>query len=166
MIVWPTSPNQSLQIGHFLEGVEEGDALVLDLGREGQELLKGDGAERAEHEQRAVGEVDDAERPEDQRQAERDQGVGAALVEAVQQLKNDRVQHEHPHLTALPQRTIARRADGGMPDDRGRPLTDERPAVKQPARLRRHVRAEIGLAVRVDRRDRSGRTRPRRAARS
>ena len=83
-----------LQVGLVLEGVEEGHVRVLDLGRQGQDLLKGDGAEGAEHEQRAMGEVDHAQRAEDQGQAERDQRVGAALVEPVQDLKNDRVKHE------------------------------------------------------------------------
>ncbi len=43
-----------------------------------------------------MGEVDHAERAEDQRQPERDQRVGAALVEPVQDLEEDRVHRRVP----------------------------------------------------------------------
>ena len=67
---------------------------VMVLERE--EALQRHGAEGAEHEQRAMGEVDDAERAEDQRQAQRDQRIGRALVEPVQQLEEDGVHRYRP----------------------------------------------------------------------
>ena len=56
-------------------------------GFERDQVAEGDGAEGAEHEQRAMREVDDAEGAEHQCQPERDQRVGAALVEAVEKLR-------------------------------------------------------------------------------
>ena len=56
-----------------------------------EQLVEGDGAEGAQHEQRAMGEVDDAERSEDQREPQRDQRIGAALVQPVQYLQQYRV---------------------------------------------------------------------------
>ncbi len=64
MINWPEFAEPELQVGDLLIGVEEGDRRILDLGRQSQKVLKGDGAEAAEHEQRTVREVDDPERPE------------------------------------------------------------------------------------------------------
>ena len=52
-----------------------------------EQLVEGDGAEGAQHEQRAMREVHHAERSEDQGQAQRDQRIGAALVEPVQYLQ-------------------------------------------------------------------------------
>ncbi len=56
-------------------------------------MLHADGAEGAEHEQRAMSEVDDAKRAEDKRQAESNERVGPAFVETVEKLENNRVQH-------------------------------------------------------------------------
>jgi len=56
-----------------------------------QNTLQRDGAECANHEQRAVGKVDHAQRPKDQCQAKGDQRICRALVESVQNLKEDRV---------------------------------------------------------------------------
>jgi hypothetical protein len=53
----------------------------------GQQLTDRDGAKCAEHEERAVREVDDAESPEYQRQTQSDQRIGTALVEPVQDLQ-------------------------------------------------------------------------------
>ena len=54
------------------------------------------GTERADHEQSAMREVHDAQRPEDQCQAKRDQRIGRALVEPVQDLKNNGFHRSHP----------------------------------------------------------------------
>src|SRR3546814_1232385 len=51
------------------------------------QLLQRDGAKSAQHEKGAVGEVDDAEGAEDESEPEGDQRVGAALVEAVENLQ-------------------------------------------------------------------------------
>ena len=45
--------------------------------------MEGDGAEGAQHEEGAVREVDDSERAKDQRQAQGNEGVGAAFVQTV-----------------------------------------------------------------------------------
>ena len=58
-----------------------------------------------QHEQRAVREVDHAQRAEDERQAQRDQRVGGALLQAVEQLQDERA-----HLLP-PQRRSAARAE-------------------------------------------------------
>ena len=90
----PQSPNQVCASGVRTSSAVPQAVGLGGIDRDGlerDEVAEGDGAEGAQHEQRAVGEVDDAERAEDQRQAERDQRVGAALVEAVEQLREDRV---------------------------------------------------------------------------
>ena len=58
-----------------------------------EELAERHSAEGAEHEQRAMGEIDDAERAEHERQAERDQRIGGALVEPVEELQKDDFEH-------------------------------------------------------------------------
>ena len=63
---------------------------------ERQDALQRNGAEGADHEKRAMGEVDHPQRAEDQGQTEGDQRIGRALVEAVQKLKKDCV--HGPHL--------------------------------------------------------------------
>jgi hypothetical protein len=59
-----------------------GMAMIRAMGTD-QDALQGDGAEGPDHEQRAVGEVDHAQRAEDQRQAQSDQGICRSLVQAV-----------------------------------------------------------------------------------
>src|SRR5690606_165503 len=79
-----------LQVRDLLVRIEERDALVLHLPGDVEQLVQRDRAEGADHEQGAMREVHDAERAEDQREPEGDQRVGAALVEAVEQLQEDR----------------------------------------------------------------------------
>ena len=54
-----------------------------------EKCLERDRAESAQHEQRPMREIDDAQRAENERQAKRDQRIGATLVQAVQKLKKN-----------------------------------------------------------------------------
>ena len=62
---------------------------IHDLVAEAEQALQRHRAESADHEERAMREVHDTERAEDERQPESDQGVGAALVQTVQNLKDN-----------------------------------------------------------------------------
>ncbi len=74
-----------------------------------------DGDEGAEHEERPVSEVHHPERAEDQRQSERDQRIGAALVEPVEDLEEDGV-HDGGPSCGTP--SICRRENRGDRGDR------------------------------------------------
>src|SRR5690606_10413287 len=60
---------------------------------QGQQLPEQHRAEGAEHEQRAMGEVDDAQSAEHQGQAERDERVGGTFVQPVNKLQEDNFEH-------------------------------------------------------------------------
>ena len=86
--------------GRQLVGVD-GDRLERD------QLAEGNRAEGAEHEQRTMREVDDTERAEHEGQPQRDQRVGAPLVEAVEKL-GEQGFHQSLHAPSG--------AKGGHPD--------------------------------------------------
>src|SRR5690606_33555032 len=65
--------------------------LVDDDAFHGDDRAERHRAERAEHEQGAMREIDDAERPENEGQAERDERIGPALVQPVEQLSENRI---------------------------------------------------------------------------
>ncbi|GAB4360554.1 MAG: hypothetical protein Kow00114_14300 [Kiloniellaceae bacterium] len=54
-----------------------------------------------------MGEIDHAQGAENQRQAERDEGVGSALVEPVQNLKKDSIHCDSSSVLSPPQRAAA-----------------------------------------------------------
>ncbi len=84
-----------VDVHHHRIAEEVGSGGIDHRVARGEDAAEGDGAERAQHEERAVGEVDHAKRAEDQRQAEGDERIGAALVEAVQDLEDEAV-HRSP----------------------------------------------------------------------
>ncbi len=92
----PKSPNQVCASGvRTSSGAPQGDSCVgstVTVSMRDQ-LAERHRAEGAEHEQRAMGEVDDAQRAENQGQAQGDQRIGPAFVQAVEKLCEDGV-HE------------------------------------------------------------------------
>jgi hypothetical protein len=87
-----------MEVGHFdLHRIAEEVLSRLidhDVG-ERQDPGERDGTECADHEQRAVGEVDHAQSAKDQCQAQGNQRIGAALVQTVQNLQDDGVHRSH-----------------------------------------------------------------------
>ena len=73
-----------LQVGHIHHHLQAGDALVFDLGRQLEQHLHADRAKPADHEQRAMGKVDHAQRAENECEPQGNQRVRAALVQAVE----------------------------------------------------------------------------------
>ncbi len=73
-----------LQYRHLLVGLEQGDAFVPDLGRNGQHLAQRDRAECTDHEDGTMREVDDTQGTEYQRQTQGNQGIGAPFVQAIE----------------------------------------------------------------------------------
>jgi len=77
-------------------GLEVRTTLEPRLQAIAEQALHDDGAEGAHHEERAMREVHDAERAEDDREPQRDERVGAPLVEPVQDLQEYRVHRPVP----------------------------------------------------------------------
>ena len=84
-----------LKVGYVDVAIKERHARIFHLLGRLQQQLHADGTERPQHEQRSMGEVDDAEGAENQRQTESDERIGPTLVQTVKQLKNDRVHKSH-----------------------------------------------------------------------
>mmetsp|Transcript_23278 Transcript_23278/g.40216 ORF Transcript_23278/g.40216 Transcript_23278/m.40216 type:complete len:543 (-) Transcript_23278:1165-2793(-) len=77
---------------------------------------QGDRAERSDHEQGAVRKVDHAERAKNERKTERDQRIGRALVESVEDLKDDCFHRSDLWLEVLPAPHAGRgQANAGPP---------------------------------------------------
>jgi len=83
-------PGLDIRFPNFRRRSPGGQVLLIEGHRlQAQQGLDGDGTERAQHEQRAMGKVDDAQRAENDREAKGDQGVGAPLVQTIQDLQQN-----------------------------------------------------------------------------